>query len=381
MFTLLDTIFLFILLLSIVYFLTLLITSFYHLRMSRPPNCSDTPAVSILKPLKGLDHHLEDNLRSFFLLDYPKYELIFGVSDEKDPAVAVVQNLQQEFPQISSRLIIDSTETGLNPKINNLQNMSFYARFSYFLISDSNIRVTPGYLKDLMAHMQISGTGLVTSTIRGRIGSRVGSVLESLHLNAFIAPNVFAINNLIKLPISIGKSMLFRKEEFNRLGGFRAYRNLLAEDHLIGTGMKSLGLKVRTSPLPIDNINGNWNITNFMSRHLRWAKLRKNLNEFYYMAELLSNPIPLAMIYAFIRWELIAFQMMLAVILIKMLIDIIIIRLLKSDIRWFQYLFIPIKDLLIGFIWFVPHFSRKVSWRGNTFKISRNTQLIPIMKG
>lgn len=333
------------------------------------------PAVSIMKPLKGIDDDLEENLRSFFELDYPKFELLFGVSEQDDPALEIVRRLQSEYPEIESRLIIDSRRYGLNPKINNLQNIYPWVNYDYILISDSNTRVAKRYLLEIMSLMNDGKIGLVTSTIRG-IGARnSGAVLENLHLNTFIAGNVFTVRKLFGIPVTIGKSMLFLRETIEQIGGFRAFRDYLAEDHMIGMRIRALGLGVKLSSQFIDNVNVEWPIKKFLNRHLRWAKMRRNLNMLHYMSEVLANPIVLAIGYALVRFDLSALIVLSGVMFFKFISDTALALAMKADFKWYHYLLIPLKDLLVFGIWLLPFFSRRIVWRGNQFRITERTLL------
>lgn len=79
----------------------------YKFRLSRAPertNETKLPGVSILKPLKGVDDNLIENLCTFFQIDYPKYEILFCVQDATDPAVEVVRQLLNRFPHVDAKL-------------------------------------------------------------------------------------------------------------------------------------------------------------------------------------------------------------------------------------------------------------------------------------
>ena len=107
------------------------------------------PPITILKPLKGIDDGLEDNLKSFFKIDYPNYEIIFGLDSYSDPAFNVVKKLQKEYNSVNSRLIVNNFAIGLNPKVNNLNNIYPFAEGEFILINDSNTRVQKDFLKNL----------------------------------------------------------------------------------------------------------------------------------------------------------------------------------------------------------------------------------------
>jgi ceramide glucosyltransferase len=359
-------------------FLLVLIAIHEYYLVRRPTVVKDLPGISILKPLKGLEDQLELNLRSFFTLDYPKYEILWGLNEPDDPSIPVIQKLQKEYPEVPNRLIIDNLRIGLNPKINNLNNIYRKAQYDFILVSDSNVRVASDYLFDLINTIHQPSTGLVTSTIRGISARKLGSILDNLHMNSFIAPTVFLIKKAINLPISIGKSMFFRREVLEQIGGFYAFRDVLAEDHLMGEAVRRLGLEVRISARPINSVNVNWKLQNFFNRHVRWAKLRRNINEFYYLVEAMSNPIVTSLLYALFSQDNLSWLILGTVLVYKIFADFILDWLLNSDIRWYHYLLIPLKDLIVGFIWIVPYFSRTVVWRGNKFKIQKNTELVPI---
>ncbi|MBN2227730.1 MAG: glycosyltransferase [candidate division Zixibacteria bacterium] len=348
-----------------------------ELRRSRKriPHNVILPPITVFKPLKGLDSRLEDNLRSFFELDYPEYELLFGINDLDDPAIDVVKKLRRAYPDVKSRLVVTEFRVGPNPKVNNLYNMYPYARFAHLVISDSNVRVDRDYLTHMAAEMQSDQVGLVTSAIRGVAGNSIGSLFENLHLNTFIVGNVFAVKRLFKIPITIGKSMLFRREALERIGGFRALVHYLAEDHMLGQKISALGMETRTSPHCIHAVNSGWPLGQFINRHLRWATMRRHVNIYHYAIEILSNPVLFALLFLLKNPRGFGMELFATVFLAKTCIDMIAARFIRAEERWYYYLLTPIKDLLIAGIWIVPFFSYTVNWRGNYFLIGSQTQL------
>lgn len=333
--------------------------------------------VSILKPLKGIDDNLEDNLKSFFKLDYPKYEILFGIDSENDPAIAIVEKLMKKYSRIKSKLVVNSNSEFLNPKVNNLNNIVYHAKYDYLLISDSNVKVEAHYLKENMKLMTLPNAGLVTSTIKGTGAQNLGSILENLHLNTFVAGSVFLASSLLGYPVVIGKSMLIKKEVLKKIHGFKAFGNVLAEDHLIGKEVKKVGYKIYHSPHVINNINMHWSMKRFFNRHIRWAMIRKRLKLFRYISEFFVNPILIGLIYLFIDFRIESIAIFFITSLIKITFDYRIATAIGADLNWYQYLLIPVKDILIGFIWFVPFVRNKITWRGNSFYISKRTQLKP----
>ncbi len=380
--TIIDYLFIISIAIGLIYTLISLIFLFieHGLRKSNIRPLDKYPGVSVFKPIKGLDDSLENSLKSFFDLDYPVFELIFGIQDHDDPAIPLIRRLQRQYPHIPSRLIINPTRIGLNPKINNLFNIYPYANYDCMVISDSNVLVESGYLTDLIGRLQTPGVGLVTSAIRGVGGKSLGSVFENLHLNTYISGSVRTVQRLFGIPISIGKSMCFHRATLKALGGFEAFANYLAEDFLIGDAIRKMGKRVVVSNRWIDSVNHTWSVGRFINRHFRWATMRRHVNLLHYSTEIFSNPIVLALLYYGWRSDRTAAIFLIAVTMLKMIMDIAAAKIFKSDLRWYHYLYLPLKDIIIGGIWLAPFLKRQVVWRGNYFNINRNTCLTPALE-
>jgi ceramide glucosyltransferase len=336
------------------------------------------PSISILKPINGIDDQLEENLKSFFQLNYPNYEIIFGLHSYNDPAYKIVNKLTKSFPNIKTKIIVDDFNIGLNPKINNLYNMYPNAIGDYLFISDSNTRVEPDFLKLLLTEFDDKEMGLVTATIRGIGAKNIPSIMENIHLNSFLSPSVFSASHLAKISIVIGKAILIPKNILERIGSFEAFKFYLAEDYLMGIKVEELGYKVKTSPVFVNNVNENLNMKKFLNRHSRWAKMRAKIRLGTYLLESFSNPISASFILALILHNFIGVEQFVLAIVLKSSIDFLTLRLIKSDIKWYQIIVIPIKDLIIGLLWYIPFIDSKVTWRNNSFKIQKKSLLQPI---
>ncbi|ODA44367.1 Ceramide glucosyltransferase [Thermodesulfovibrio sp. N1] len=339
------------------------------------PN-SFTQPISIIKPLKGLDDNLFDNIESFCKQDYPEYEVILSLENRNDPAYRVAEKIRNKYPDRVT-IVIDNSSKALNPKVKNMMKAYRISKYDYFLISDSNVCVEDDYLRKTVSSMT-EDVGLVTNLIVGVGGKSFGAVLENLQLNSFIILSVCLLDKFLKMPCSIGKSMLMRKKDFEEIGGFNAVQDVLAEDYLIGKLMHEKGKKVVLSNYMIKNINEYWSIKRFFNRHTRWAKIRWKIGGVKYFTEPLANPVFIAslipLFYAFSNLSLI---LLLLSVLIKTTGDYLVMRMIKEK-PGIQIMFSPIKDLMSGIIWFVPFITSKVNWRGNLYLISENTVLMPV---
>ncbi|MFQ3574459.1 MAG: ceramide glucosyltransferase [Thermodesulfovibrionales bacterium] len=352
------------------------------------------PPVSILKPLKGLDDNLFDNLDSFCRLDYPQYEIIFALQDINDPAYKVVCKVKDRYPEKDIKIVTEFCNVGLNPKINNLIPAYRQSRYEFILISDSNVAVGSDYLKTIVSSIHDKKVGLVCNLIRGLGGRSIGAILENLHLNTFILGSVCFLQRYFDIQCVIGKSMLMRKSDLEAIGGLMAFKDILAEDYVIGREMKKYGKTVVVSDYMIHNVNEYWSLKRFLNRHTRWGKLRWKIGGYQYISELLCNPVFMSCIAFATATESRFYGGLFAFFVsgYKIMGDYYINRLVsrhQSQISYIQnacyrtrdsfyhYLFVPIKDIIIGLIWFVPLISSKVVWRGNKYLVGKDSTLKP----
>lgn len=336
------------------------------------------PPVSILKPLKGLDDNLFDNLASFCMQDYPEYEIIFSLQDHNDPAYKVARKIKDKYPEKNISIIVEKCDTGLNPKVNNLIPAYKASRYDYVLISDSNVMVDKDYLKEIVKHIKGTDVGLVSNIIKGVGGSTLGSILENLHLNSFIIGSVCFLDRFLKMPCVIGKSMLMKKKDLEAIGGFKAVKNVLAEDYVIGEKIHKLGKRVILSNYAIKNVNEYWSIRRFLNRHTRWGKLRWRLGGIKYFSELLGNPVFMSFIPMLLfEFTKITIFFALFVASLKIIGDLCLRKIIGSNSSPMIYFLSPVKDIIIGLIWFIPILSNTVVWRGNRYIIGKDSILSP----
>ena len=345
-------------------------------RSDEPVGERDWPPVSILKPLSGLDDNLFGNLESFCSLDYPAYEIIFCLESPNDPALTVARKVRARNPGLPISILVSRTSEGHNPKVRNMLAGYRSARHDILLVSDSNVEVEPSYLKATVRPLLDPGVGLVTNPVRGRGTRSVGSLLENLHLNTFVAGGTAFLFRFLRLPCVVGKSMLFRRSSLDTLGGLRAFSNILAEDFVIGREIHRAGLRVVLAPHAVTNVNIYGGTKRFLSRHSRWGKLRRRLGGPRYLAELLGNPVFVAACAAIARPGTLSLSLLGAAAAGTVLCAAGTGRLLDARMSLPLYLLTPVKDLIIGALWFVPLVSMQVAWRGHRLRIGPDTRLV-----
>lgn len=341
-----------------------------------PPRPERLPAVSILKPLKGADENLEGNLESFFRLSFPDYELLFGVAEPDDPALPIVCRLIERYPDVTAEIVVDSREVGINPKVNNLANLAGRARHGVLLISDSNVLVGEGYLLDLVSHLERPEVGLVSSPIRGVEGHGLGGALEALQLNTFVMGGVSVLDN-VRLPCVVGKSMLFRREHLEAIGGFSFLGQFLAEDQVFAEEMRRRKLRIAVSGVPVDNVLGRLTVPQFAKRHVRWARIRRRIAIGGYIGELLLNPTALALIGAAVSRTEDALALAGVTLLGMSILDGLAEQNLKARRPFYHYPYLElIRSMVVIATWPIPFLTRRVSWRGTKFRIGPRTRLL-----
>jgi ceramide glucosyltransferase len=351
------------------------------------------PGISVLKPLKGLDDNLFDNLESICIQDYPQYEIIFALQDHNDLAYAVARKIKDKYPDKDITIKVERCNAGLNPKVNNLIPAYRVAKYDFVLISDSNVIVNRNYLRGVVKHMRDPEVGLVSNIIKGTGGRTFGAIFENLHMNSFVMGSVCFLDRFLKMPCVVGKSMLMRKKDLESIGGLRAVKNVLAEDYLIGKKLHQMGKKVVLSSHMISNMNEYWGIRKFLNRHTRWGKLRWKIGGISYLSELFSNAVFMSFL-PLILWEPSRITVSFALLVgsAKVLGDFYIGRIIEKSegnresaesracslsLNPLWYLLSPVKDLVIGLIWFVPFLSTSVVWRGNRYMIGKDSVLSP----
>ena len=351
-----------------------------HLRLHAPVPGA-WPGISVLKPLCGADDALEENLASFAALPYPgEYELVLGVRSPEDAAYPLAREALRRWPG-RVRLVLQEGEAGFNPKVNQLVCLARAARHDLLVVSDSNVRVPPGYLSDIAGHLCRPGVGCVTHPVAGQGHRSLGALLDNLHLGGTIAPGMVAAQRVLGRDLVVGKSMALWRHDLELLGGFASVANVLAEDHALGNRLvRELGARVAVSSLPVWNIAVEKSIGAFFKRYLRWSVTHRTAMSFpAYLAESLLNPIPLAVIGFALRPGAGAAATLVACAVLKPALDSVAFsRLRRELISWPAFGAGWLKDALLFVTWVHGLFARTVVWRGNRLRVLPGGTLAPV---
>ncbi len=251
------------------YQLLALVAALRH-RLRGEPAVGYRPPVSILKPLHGLDPDFYETVRSHALLDYPEFEILFGVSDPDDPAIPEIERLRAEFPAAAIRLIRSETAAP-NRKVGVLADLAAAARYPILLVNDSDIRVEPDYLTRVVAPLADPAVGIVTCLYRARARSLPGR-FEAVGIATDFAPGVLVAPLVGVSGFALGSTMVFRAEDLAGIGGFTSIADAIADDHHLGRRIAELGRRVVISKCVVETSlpDAHWGE---MWRHqVRWAR-------------------------------------------------------------------------------------------------------------
>jgi ceramide glucosyltransferase len=230
------------------------------------------PPVTILKPLHGMEPLLEECLESFFRQDYPAYELIFGARAESDPALAVVESLKRKYPHIPTQTVLSGEPAYPNAKVYLMEKMAPRAAHPTMFITDSDVRVTPDYLEQVVRPMLDPNVGLITCLYRGVSTGGFWPLLEALGMSIEMSSGVLVANLLEGMKFALGPTMVIRKSVLEAWGGFGVLRDYCADDFIMGALTAETGKTVVLSHHVIDHIVLNRCARQSLLHQLRWMK-------------------------------------------------------------------------------------------------------------
>jgi len=328
-------------------------------RQGAPP---PTP-LSVLKPLSGIDEGLETNLRTFFEQTGADYELLFAVREPTDPAVRSVESLQKEFPNIPARLIVTGEPPYPNAKVFSLQCMLAEARHDLLVMSDSDIRVTPGFLASIAAEFADPHVALATCPYRAVAGRSLWSTLEAEGMNTEFLAGLLVARMLEGVKFAVGPTLAARKSALQAIGGFDVLKDYLAEDFVMGKFAAQAGFGVILSRNIVEHRIGSQPFRANAAHRLRWARSTRRSRPLGYVGQLFTYPLPIALILValFPHWW-------------PVLIATVVLRaaaawstsmwILHARTRW---LHLPLQDILSFLFWLAGFFGNTIVWRGRRY--------------
>jgi ceramide glucosyltransferase len=335
------------------------------------------PPVSILKPLRGLDEGLEENLESFFRLDYPAeaLEIVFSFASASDPAYTPARRVADRHPQITSTFVFDEREPGGNAKVNRLAAAMRYAKHRFVLFSDGNVRVRPGFLKRAVSWFHDPRVGLVSNLFRASGAASLGSRVEALYLNGCLMPGTALIADVLGRPCVVGKSILVSRRALDSIGGIASLRDYLAEDFVLGREVRRAGYRVILSADVLDTMEIGKPLRVVWSRHRRWSMMRRRLAGRLYLGESLVGGLPWLLLgLAAPGWPLKAAAG--ALLAVRWGAELAVIRAWGEKIDWRDVVLLPVRDMFAAGVFVAGLLGRTLAWRGRPMVLGPDTRIL-----
>ena len=343
------------------------------------------PPVSILKPVHGAEDQLRTNLESFFQQDYPDYEVIFGVRDPENPAALVAEEVRQRYPNISSRIIYSGPPEWPNAKVYSLEKMINSSTRSYFIISDSDVRVAPNFLRNTITPLLNPKVGLITCMYRGIPASDFWSSLEALGLSVEMSSGVMVADMLEGMRFALGPAMAARRDAVDAIGGIAATADYYSDDFELGNRIWAKGYEVVLSHHVVRNVLTPRPLIRTLGDQLRWMKSTRYSRPAGHVGSGLTYAVPFGVLglvgcIGLGQWKLgVAF--LLAAWLNRMIQSIAVGWGVTRDPRAVALCWLyPIRDLL-GFVtWIASFTSRKFFWRGEMYRFENGGRILPLQR-
>jgi len=370
---------------AIVYYAIALIAGlawFADRRKQRALGLNFTPPATIFKPVRGADAEAYENFASFCRQDYPEFQIIFGVREERDPAVPIIRRLMADFPARDIELVISSNEIGHNAKVSNLQNMFAKAKYDTLLVVDSDIRVEPDYLRRVVAPMQQENAGMVTCLYRGANARTFAALVENVGISATFGPEVCSSRLLEGIAFALGSTIVMRRDLLERIGGFPAVADYLADDFLLGNFTAKAGYEVVLSDYVVDHISGPETMATMLKHQLRWGRSTRISRPWGYRGLILTYGTATALL-ALAAWSFSDFAWwLLAVTMFFRFLPVFVVGVygLKDKVLARYFWLVPIRDLITFGIWAVSFVGNVIHWRGVNFRVLPEGKLAPIEK-
>jgi ceramide glucosyltransferase len=333
----------------------------------------DGPPVTLLKPLCGAEPGLYANLRSFCMQSYANYQIVLGVRDSADPALAVVARLIAEFPNLRIDVVVNAQQHGSNRKVSNLINMLEFARHDVLVITDSDAFVGPDYLATVTSPLRDEKTGLVTCVYHSAPAQTRWSRLGAMYVNEWYMPSVLLAHLFGHRGFASGQTLCLTRQTLAEAGGLRSIANHLADDYQLGAAIRALGKQIVLSSYVTTSEQYDPSCGDLVRHETRWMRTIRVLRPGSFPFLFVTFTLPLALVGFALTLANPAFrQAGLALLAVCIGARVILHWLARvaSDGIWRSRLWlVPFRDLLVFWVWCRALRTSRVTWRGAEFEV------------
>lgn len=368
-----------------IYYLIALYSSgayFRQARLAARPAGEFLPPVSNLKPIRGLDPGAYENFASFCRQDYPEYEIVFCVGDHDDPVLPVIDKLICDFPDRRIRVLFGSGRVATNDKVAKLARMVSEAEHEVVVISDSDVRVEPDYLRRVVAPLADANVGAVTCFYIPAEGYTFADSLQSMGMFSDFYAGILVAWQLDGVKFALGPTIATTRSRLREFGGYESLENRPADDLLVGRLIAEQGHRVELLCYKVLAVADYESMSDLFHKRLRWIVVMRHMRPWGHLGLLLTQGLP---------WSLAAIAVHpSAAVAIGYLSTYLALRFamtwmigtsgLKQSGLWRKMWAIPAWDALAFCIWLASFGRRSIRWRGSDYRL-RDGQLVPVVPG
>ncbi|HTT33910.1 MAG TPA: bacteriohopanetetrol glucosamine biosynthesis glycosyltransferase HpnI [Methylomirabilota bacterium] len=338
-----------------------------------------TPAVSLLKPVRGIDFASRENFASFCQLDYPEYEILFAVNDEKDPAVPLIQQLIAQFPDRPIQLFVRAEHLGANRKVNKLARLAREARYDIFVLTDGDVRVGTNFLREVVAPLQDKNIGAVTSFYRAIAERNVYAHLEAVGAASDFFPGVLMAQWTEGVRFALGASIATTRDWLTKIGGFESLAGTLADDYELGNRIAKAGGKILLSCEPVWTMYPAQTFRTFWDHQVRWARTVRLCRPLSYIGLLFTQGLPWTLLAAFLapaNW--VALTYLAAYVLLRFSVAWTVgVWGVRDEVLRRKLWLVPLRDAIHFVVWLASFASNRIHWGGLDYTIQQG-RMIPL---
>ena len=365
-----------------IYYLIALYSSWRYFRSPAPQSASGssfTPPISNLKPIRGLDPDAYENFASFCRQDYPEYEIVFCVDDANDPVLPVIEKLIRDFPERQIRVLCGSGRIASNDKVAKLARLAGEARYETLVISDSDVRVEPNYLRTVVAPLADTNVGAVTCFYVPTEDTTFVQSLQSIGMVSDFYAGILVARHLDGVKFALGPTIATSRQRLAGFGGYQAIENRPADDLLVGRLIAEQGYEVKLLRYSVHTVADYQSMRQLFHKRLRWIVVMRHMRPWGHLGLIFTHGLP---------WSLAAVAMHPSVAvglgflggylaLRAAMVWMIGIRGLKQSVLWKKLPLIPVWDALAFVIWLISFGRNSVRWRDGEYFI-RDGMLVPV---
>jgi ceramide glucosyltransferase len=333
------------------------------------------PPVSLLKPVHGAEPNLDAHIASFFEQDYSNFEILFCARSANDPGLQTARQVAARYPSIPAKFLVTGERTYINAKVSSLEKMAAAANTDIFIISDSDVRVTPNYIREVVAPFAKEKVGAVTCLYRGVADEGIWSKLEAAGMSVEMTSGVLVANMMEGMQFTLGPTMAVRRSCVEEMGGFAYLGPYCADDFVLGNQVAANGHEVVLSDHVIDHVILNLSFTASVKHQVRWMRSTRFSRPKGHFGTSLTFALPFGILAGLAAWGLgkpyLALGLLAYSILARALMAAVVGAAVVEERHLLRTaLLYPLRDLMGFFYWAASYGSSTVLWRGQVYRLT-----------